>query len=263
MSLKYNDIISTYFLLKSTQQNSKTADKKIAMTYVSGTTLPYFLSPMLPLLFQSSDAGRQVDASIRDTTGALLRRYPHGGSCETLCGDINLEACSNEKFFKDREILAVVTHPDHFVAGATPEEFPHGRTPYGRHVLQQARWTGCGYACASMLMMDHGIDPDWRSYQSSSYSEAESVIYWLKSSGLKVFEDDNLSAADQAGRLDALMRKCYSGILALSGHFIVLDFFSSSYDFALVRDPFHGWAVAVKASAITSRRPEDFIGMPY
>lgn len=202
----------------------------------------------------------------------LTRRYPRGSPSDTQCGDGPEHADHSAKFIRDDEIKAVLLHPDGldgwqgFSGRSTSGSgVAYGFTRYGRAVVQQVGWRGCGAACVAMLTLDQGRTPDWNWVWRCNLTREEFILMKLREAGLGVANYE-LDRSGLARQLEELLTRHHSGMLSIGGevgsHLAVLDYFSMTDDLAVVRDPFHGWAVATVASAVLMRHPTNFIGVP-
>ena len=129
-------------------------------------------------------------------------------------------------------------------------------TEQGRHVILQQAVKSCGPSCAAMLILDHGKKPDYDTIKHVSLSNTDQVAKWIEDAGLQSKKTD-LSAEkeDKVGALIKCLNKDGPGVLSIyhdeiHGHFIVLDAISIDDHTAMIRDPFHGWALTMKLNAL-------------
>jgi hypothetical protein len=198
------------------------------------------------------------------------RFLPIGSSEDTVLVDVR--AMTKKKivwgsFLSDEEIVSVILRPNEF-----NREFPrgagilYGRTPFMRAVVRQVGMRGCQAACAAMMCLDHRLVPSWGWVEDCYFAKDDLTIAILKQRGIEAVKY-KLSAADEkltAQQLEHLLKFYYAGILSVGGdlgnHVVMLDYFSTDYNLAIIREPYHGWCIATTAGTIMARCPEVFIG---
>jgi len=227
----------------------------------------------------TDEAARAMIHSDVASKGNLARRYPAGSSKDTIMDmaitdrDIvrphrslrSVHELAAREFIRDDEVRRVILHPDDF--DREIDGIKYGITPYGRVTLQQVGWRGCAAASVAMLLMDHGITPDIRWTKRSEITRIERKISVLHDNGLNVgnVSFGVVNRQKLGRRLEHLLGTYYSGTLSVGGevggHSIVLDYFSMNQNLAIIREPYHGWALATTASAILRRSLDHFIGV--
>lgn len=247
-----------------------------------------------------SDAVLSTDLSRSyfDRDGALSRRYPVGGQGETYIFRSNalvsnalltprkvLESyrstrmTGSEKFIQDNEIYSVILHPNDL---GNPREVHYrpigarhnssvmvkfGVTFYGKHVIAQNRFGGCGAACENMLRLDNKVTPDWEFQKECHLVNIEEIGTRLHRAGLGTFHIRYSFSHDAFGKRSLTNAVKRFGPMMVGihgeagGHFIVLDHFDGENNIAVIRDPFHGWAIATTADAILSRNVDQFLAV--
>ncbi len=141
------------------------------------------------------------------------------------------------------------------------------KTEDGRHIVLQPAVASCVIASASMLALDKGIDPkkiDWDEVSTTHFSTGDRAIRFLEKAGLACSNTKlDFSNMDQAIRtLQERIKEHGSGIIevgnrktaegqeiGIDGHAIVLDEISLEDQYALIRDPFHGWSIKISLDA--------------
>lgn len=205
-----------------------------------------------------------------DTTGTLFDDYanivqaarehrsvPRIGLGDTRSVAPNGNACGSHEYarvFDDDEIIFV----EPLAWRGQVDDIAIGRTHDGRHVVQQQTTRGCTAASSAMLILDQGfeINPDELRYRSLAIDERLHAD--IRRAGLEVLRTEVESLQALAAQLEAA-GPGEIGIfdLDIGNHSIILDAidFNGGVDggTARVRDPYHGWRITIRLSALTRR----------
>lgn len=166
----------------------------------------------------------------------------------------------DSQFIDDDEIISVEMAPkDH---KRYVEDIAYGVTEDGRHVLQQPGMRACVATTVAMLTLDHNanFDVDWVSTCNlSNLKEAETEFgyYGLRTQIFKQMFSNNRELLCQ---LVKLLEKNGPGIVSvngeLGGHVIIVDKIDLENKKVLIREPWHGWSIEIKLSALIKRMPK-------
>ena len=120
-------------------------------------------------------------------------------------------------------------------------------------VIQQQATRGCTAAAATMLMVDHGKDPDSQYLSLTNLGDESSMAQAIQKAGLmpRVQKVQN----NLRSLRDAITKHgpAVVGIQEGGSHVVVVDEISENLDKVRLRDPYHGWAIVVSGEAFTKR----------
>lgn len=130
-----------------------------------------------------------------------------------------------------------------------------GITENCKHVILQLATRSCVPTCVAMLVMDHGKNPDYLSIKYTNLAHDEQAIQWIEKAGLK----HKLTPLADSQNVIETLRECIqkhgSGILSVNGeigsHVVILD--EIYEETAVIRDPYHGWAVTISLESLRKR----------
>ncbi|MEI6242522.1 MAG: hypothetical protein WCP39_03850 [Chlamydiota bacterium] len=133
-------------------------------------------------------------------------------------------------------------------------------TESNRHVILQQAAKSCVPTCVGMLVLDHKKTPNYDAIELTNLANDEQAVEWVRETGLtpKFTEIPNVS--NKTEFLVRCLKENGSGALGIDhpkigGHDIVLDEISIENNTAVIRDPFHGWALTIKLNALLSWNP--------
>ncbi len=164
----------------------------------------------------------------------------------------------------DQQVFAV----QQFGTGPSTNAIPYGITRDGRHVMQQQGYRGCAAACSAMLVMDHGKGTNglWVWVRNCNFSDTDQANEAIQQTGLTTVWTSYYIEGNDHDRgilLERLLAINGSGILGVGGeighHVVLLDFLSMTENWAVIRDPFHGWSLTITAEALLKRYGGDFL----
>lgn len=195
-----------------------------------------------------------ISSRYYNASGALIRAIPAGSAMDTIIGlpggGIASIHYKGAVLFQDDEILGIDLHPMDY----KPPTW--GVTRDGRSLVQQVGFRGCIAACASMMQLDRGVEPDRRWLESCNLEKKEHAVERLVWSGLAAMRVRELGA-DIPRRLEELIGLSGGILLGISGelgsHVIILDEVDRSEGMARIREPFHGWSITVQLESLLQR----------
>lgn len=195
-------------------------------------------------------------------------RHTPRGTSGTLPIATGFQVAGPKQLFEDREIHAV-----YLKASACTELVPGNPSlqsmriyfgvfcdPYEAsrklHLLPQFQLHGSGYAVTEMLKMDRGLQPDLAELVFKNIDDPARMERRLKASNLPAHYDHSRKA-NPMQRLRDLLRLHGSVAVQIGGelgsHFIIVDRIDDLAGTAQLREPYHGWAVAVGLHALERR----------
>lgn len=178
-----------------------------------------------------------------------------------------------EFFIDDDEIQAVIIRPEEFnLVSQGGAGIFFGRTPYMRAMVRQVDRRGSMAACYAMMCLDHRIIPDWEWVMECDESNDEDLMdelfYRGLASDLYRLSEHHLAKGEQMERLLTMYHAGIVGVdpplmpaTGFGGHAVALDYFALHADFAIVREPYHGWCLAMSASSLLNLHPYSFLGI--
>lgn len=186
----------------------------------------------------------------------IPRRYPPLSPYDTMiCVDDKMT--SEHGFcdvFADNDILAFCP--------LTEEKKIHGVSVAHvvgskKHVIQQQATRGCTAAAVTMLLLDHGKEPNRKYLVSTNLGNTTSMTRGIREAGLEAFVHEispTLSGLRQAiiSRGSAIVTL---DIEECGGHVVVVDEITESLDHVTLRDPYHGWAITVSGEVFLKQNP--------
>lgn len=215
----------------------------------------------------SSDKDRNVGPIFRSSGSISPRHFPRGPQGNlTLTGAESDEA--NIELFMDSEIHAV-----HLGTQQCTDLLPGNptlqsmRITFGRlndpsdpkhtlHLIPQFQWLGSGYAVSEMLMMDKGLEPSLANLVFKGIDDGNSMEQRLQEAGIPARFEWN-ERVDPLKRLRELIQLHRSTVVQIGGeigqHYIIVDTIDDLAGVAHIREPYHGWAIAVELQALQLR----------
>ncbi len=223
--------------------------KTVGMIWPSPVPMPWAFSR-----FRAVPLGSYQDISV---ILPVLARHPNSPLRAWPC---EYSKNSEPQSFSDTEIIDVLMEPDSYqerVEGEWPEglsggyEFDLRFGVYaGRHVLGQIGFQGCTAACTAMLILDRGGAVDLRTLFERGSAQTEAKLRDLTHAGLRA-ANTSLKRNTAQEVLPRVIKRYGPVIaslnLAIGNHCVVVDAIDKKE--AVLRDPFHGWMIAVKVDA--------------
>lgn len=190
------------------------------------------------------------------------RRYPPVSTVDTIYGIsadmLNLRSIHTQgqehKFISDDEILSV-----HDVQERTSSDLVYGVTSDGHTVIQQQATRGCTAGSAEMLIADRGGAINVANLRYTNLGNSETVASRIRRAGFVpvVTEIRGASRRDALVQLQNLLNRHGPAEIniggEIGGHSIVVDAIDLDANTAIIRDPWHGWRLTVRLSALESR----------
>lgn len=133
-----------------------------------------------------------------------------------------------------------------------------------KHLIQQLGIHGCTAAATAMLLIDSEEEVDIRSFKERKFGTASQMVLDIEKGKKRALLTQ---IPEKLEGLRTHIDKFGSAILPINdrkigGHVIVLDNISPDLLLAEIRDPYHGWAITVKASVLwekISKSSEDIL----
>lgn len=182
------------------------------------------------------------------------RTYPPFSPCDTIeiiPGRSIKSAYPKFLCFQDKEIAAI-----RYRALQPPEVMKNER---GKTMLQQQSTNGDAAACIEMLLSDRGLPIDWSYMQGSSFECTRDIIQRIQNKGFSPVVD-NVPLTMIQRILDSYGSALIRLDCHYNAHMVVLDKIDYQNSLAYIREPYHGWAIAVKLQpfydAIGTQKPE-------
>lgn len=182
------------------------------------------------------------------------RRIPPLSSIDTvICinGVIKSIHPENVKLYQDDEIL--ILHPSCQQVDLG-DDIKADMTQNSKIVIQQQAMRGCTAAVAAMLIYDAKKPIDINSLQSTNLGNTKSITHLIEQSGLKpIVTELNIkdSTDELLSNLQALIQNHGPAIVSTDNdigcHVIIVD--EVNADSIHLRDPYHGWSIAVTPKA--------------
>lgn len=168
----------------------------------------------------------------------LIRCYPPLSQADTIIGGKG--AHGQALSFEDKDIIEIFQR-----CQQGDRSIPK---IHNKAVLLQQSTRGCTSACAEMFKADHNKPVDWKEMETTNLGTTKTMTRTLNDSGLKTLVKEKTPFKD----LSHLLQKNGSAIIDVNsgcgGHVIILDKLSNGK--AYIRDPYHGWAIALKVDAL-------------
>lgn len=210
--------------------------------------------------FEDYFENRTDHASQKTKQPKYDRTYPPLAMCDTV---MNISA---EKLvsihgqglcFQDEEIVAIrgrsLPPP---LPNNQAEEIALGTTKKGKIILQQQSIRGCTAACVEMLKADNGKSINWSYMRSATLGNTKRMKRQLEKNNLQVITH-NVNFQ----KISKSIEQYGSAIIfiepGIGGHCVVVDKISYKRNIAYIRDPYHGWAIAITLSAFKNAVKEE------
>ena len=198
----------------------------------------------------------------RKTEGKYTRYYPVSNLFDTL-GNRKYILKNLRPFIKDEEIIIVVFSPDQYLKSSNDIN-PFG-VKDGYHVYKQRGNRACTSAVSAMLILDRGKKVNWDEIAETNLGTEDSMRREIEAAGLipitTVLTDSTLLKKEGGQKLFESMEKLIKdngSIITFVGgeignHVIIVDAVSWKNRAAKIRDPYHGWQIIIKMSALLER----------
>ncbi len=180
--------------------------------------------------------------------------------------------------FLDTEIRAVYMRPEscNRLVDGNPSlqsmrvsygSFADPRDP-GRtlHLLPQFQWHGSGYAISEMLKLDRGVSPNLAALVFKNIDDGISMETRLRESMIPARHEWRQDV-EPLSHLRKLVNQFGSTVVQLNGelgqHFVIVDHIDDLAGVAQIREPYHGWAIAVELDGLRKRLDLNGPGLQY
>jgi hypothetical protein len=125
-----------------------------------------------------------------------------------------------------------------------------------RSLIPQFQVHGSGFAVCEMLKVDHGMTAALADLVFKNIDDPSSMRQRLEDAGLPS-RFEHISTRTARKQLSQLILRHGSVAVEIGGeleqHFLIVDRIDELAHIAQIRDPFHGWAIAVDLDAFESR----------